>query len=348
MTGIGLRYNNLSGVNLAGQSLANAAFNAATLTNANLSQANLTNANFVAANLSSANLSQANLTNAYFSGFSYPVYDENGEVIDEVVSSPGANFTGANLSGADARGATFYLATLSGANTSNLIQSDGHIAGLDLTSGASLVVRDYENYAGIDVPILVDQHLAMDATGTLRLVFDADLWDSTVSFAPGIPVALGGTLELLFAADVDLAGQLGRTLDLFDWTGVSPSGAFGVSSLYTWDLTMLYTTGEVTLTELPFPGDANGDHVVDFTDLGILLNNYSQAGTFATGDFNNSGNVDFTDLGILLNNYNQTAPVFSPAAAVPEPNTLVLAGIGAIGLIVATRRKRAGRAACCQ
>ena len=36
----------------------------------------------------------------------------------------------------------------------------------------------------------------MDATGTLRLVFDADPWDSTISFAPGIPVARGGTLEL--------------------------------------------------------------------------------------------------------------------------------------------------------
>ena len=35
---------------------------------------------------------------------------------------------------------------------------------------------------------VVDQHLAMDATGTLRLVFDADPWDSTISFAPGIPV----------------------------------------------------------------------------------------------------------------------------------------------------------------
>ena len=90
----------------------------------------------------------------------------------------------------------------------------------------------------------------------------------------------------------------------------------------------------------PFPGDANGDDVVDFTDLGILLNSYNLAGTFATGDFNNSGTVDFTDLGILLNNYNLHAPALTPAAAVPEPSTLALAAIGVLGLLIAARRKR--------
>ena len=107
----------------------------------------------------------------------------------------------------------------------------------------------------------------MDATGTLRLVFDADPWDSTISFAPGIPVTRGGTLELTFAADVNLASQVGRTIDLFDWTGVNPTGAFTVSSPYTWNLSKLYTTGEVTLTALPaIPGDFNNNGVVDAAD----------------------------------------------------------------------------------
>ena len=134
---------------------------------------------------------------------------------------------------------------LNGANTSNLIQSDGHIAGLDLTAGALLIVRGYDGNPPPPLPIGVDQHLAMDATGTLRLVFDADPWDSTISFAPGIPVALGGTLELTFAPGVNVATQSGRTIDLFDWTGVTPTGTFTVSSPYTWNLTNLYTTGEV-------------------------------------------------------------------------------------------------------
>ena len=70
----------------------------------------------------------------------------------------------------------------------------------------------------------------MTPGGTLRMVFEADAWDSTISFAPGIPVTLGGTLELTFADDVNLAGEVGRTLKIFDWTGVSPTGAFAISS----------------------------------------------------------------------------------------------------------------------
>ena len=88
------------------------------------------------------------------------------------------------------------------------------------------------------------------------MVFEADAWDSTISFAPGIPVTLGGTLELTFADDVNLASQVGRTFDLFDWTGVNPTGAFAVSSPYVWDLSNLYTTGEVTLTAIPEPSSS--------------------------------------------------------------------------------------------
>jgi hypothetical protein len=93
----------------------------------------------------------------------------------------------------------------------------------------------------------------MGPGGTLRMVFEADAWDSSISFAPGIPVTLGGTLELTFVDDVNPATQLGRTFDLFDWTGVNPTGAFTISSPYNWDLSNLYTTGEVTLTAVPEP-----------------------------------------------------------------------------------------------
>jgi len=102
-------------------------------------------------------------------------------------------------------------------------------------------------------PITVDEHLTMAPGGALRMVFEADAWDSTISFAPGIPVALGGTLELTFAADVNLASQVGRKFDLFDWTGVNSIGAFTISSSYDWDLSNLYTAGEVTLTGVPEP-----------------------------------------------------------------------------------------------
>jgi hypothetical protein len=107
----------------------------------------------------------------------------------------------------------------------------------------------------------------MDATGLLQLQFDAAPWDSTIYFAPGIPVTRGGTLQLTFAPEVNLASQLGRTVDLFHWTGVTPTGAFAVSSPYAWNLSNLYTTGEVTLTSLSAtPGDFNNNGIVDATD----------------------------------------------------------------------------------
>jgi uncharacterized protein YjbI with pentapeptide repeats len=289
LTGIKLGGNNLAGVNLAGQ--------------------NLTTANFLYTTLTGANLSQANLTNASF-------YN--------------ATLTNANLTGADARGAQDFL--VSTPNTSNLIQSNGHIAGLDLTTGASLVVRDYDGNPALSpptgsLPIVVDHHLAMDATGALRLVFDADPWDSTISFAPGIPVARGGTLDLTFDAGVNAATQIGRTIDLFDWAGVTPTGAFTVSSPYTWDLSKLYTTGEVTLAAVPgFSGDFNNNGIVDAADYLIWRKNFGTQTSYDTwrthfGQQPGSGSSTVAN------------------AAIPEPSTLVMLVLAAA--CVCSRRRRA-------
>jgi hypothetical protein len=203
--------------------------------------------------------------------------------------------------------------------TANLIQSNGHIAGLNLTAGASLVIRDYDGNPAESpptgpLPIVVEQHLAMDASGTLRLVFDADPWDSTISFAPGISVVLGGTLELTFAPGVDVATQSGRTIDLFDWTGVAPTGAFSVSSPYSWNLSNLYTTGEVTLAAVPsLPGDFDLDSDVDGIDF-LAWQRGESPNPF-------SG----TDLAAWEANYGIAAPLAEASAAVPEPGTVALA-----------------------
>jgi hypothetical protein len=135
----------------------------------------------------------------------------------------------------------------SAATTVNLIWPDGHTNGLDLNDSALLVVRDHY------IPITIEQHLMIETGGTLRMVFETDAWDSTISFAPGIPVTLGGTLELTFADDVNLASRVGRTFDVFNWTGVTPTGEFTVTSDYAWDLSNLYTTGEVALIAVPEP-----------------------------------------------------------------------------------------------
>ena len=338
MTGIVLSNLSLGGINLAGQNLSHADFMGSHLSGADLSHANLTNANFAwGTAVTGANLSHANLTNANFAG-----YDSCDEI--SCVQVPGTDFTGANLSGADAREADIYLAIL-GANI-NMIFPEGGIGGLDLTSGASLVVRDYENYADVGVPILIYQYAIIDATGTLRLEFDADSWDSTISFVAGIPVTRGGTLELSFADDVNPVSQIGRTIDLFDWTGVMPTGTFNVSSPYIWNLSKLYTTGEVTLVAVPtlLSGDYDGSGTVGPEDYNVWKANYGST-TMLAADGNGNRVIDAADYTVWRNHLGQSLGAGSGAAgyplgasagplspAVPEPATGLLTTIAALTL----------------
>ena len=53
----------------------------------------------------------------------------------------------------------------------------------------------------------------------------------------------------------------------------------------------------------PCPGDTNGDHVIDFTDLGAVLSDFGHAGAGLPGDLNGDGVVDFTDLGLVLGGF---------------------------------------------
>ena len=96
----------------------------------------------------------------------------------------------------------------------------------------------------------------MDSGTSLVFQFDGAAWGSTISFDSGISVTLGGNLELGIASGVDPASLLGDTFDLFDWTGVSPSGQFAqvindLPTRYSWDTSQLYSQGEVTLVPEP-------------------------------------------------------------------------------------------------
>ncbi len=92
--------------------------------------------------------------------------------------------------------------------------------------------------------------MSIDPAGTLRVVFEDDQWGSTITFEPGIPVTLDGTLELLFDDDANPMSLVGTTYQLFDWTGVEPAGQFEyilTQNGLLWNTGRLYTTGEVTL-----------------------------------------------------------------------------------------------------
>ena len=251
LSGASFTGNEFTGGNFATQNLTDASFAAVTLTDANFTGADVRGADFtpimycykVCRSGTGITLSQLYSTASYHNfdlrriGLSY--HDLVGGIFAGQ-NLADANFSyvtlnGTDFSRADARGAIFYPDLNStNAVTTNFIRPDGHINGLDLGINGLLLVRDYDGDAAT-ILITVDQHLtigrrhAADGVRGRRLGFDDFL-------APDIPVTLGGTLELTFATDTNLATQVGRTLHLFDWTGVNPTGAFAISSPYAWDL----------------------------------------------------------------------------------------------------------------
>ncbi|MBN2293619.1 MAG: hypothetical protein JXM70_14415, partial [Pirellulales bacterium] len=105
-----------------------------------------------------------------------------------------------------------------------------------------------------------------------------------------------------------------------------------VASLYTWEdsRSILSDGGYVVrvdfgdlVTDLNFgnvpllPGDANGDGLVDVSDLGILAANYGNGSDFewGDGDFTGDGLVDVSDLGLLSSNYGTSSPQLLPGDA---------------------------------
>lgn len=102
------------------------------------------------------------------------------------------------------------------------------------------------------LPVVIE-YPNLNSASALQMLFEADSWDSVVSIGPASAPSIDGRLELEFAAGVEVASQIDRTICIFDWTGVTANGQFKVVSPYTWDLSYLYTTGEITLLAVPEP-----------------------------------------------------------------------------------------------
>ena len=105
-------------------------------------------------------------------------------------------------------------------------------------------------------------------------------------------------------------------------------------------------------------GDTDLNGKVDVSDLGNLASSYgaSSGAVWAQGDLNYDGAVNVSDLGDLSTNYGLSlnappaaGPVtasalsmvasISTATAVPEPGSIFVLGLGAVGLVGRRRRE---------
>ncbi|MBL0921940.1 MAG: hypothetical protein IBJ10_07405, partial [Phycisphaerales bacterium] len=115
-----------------------------------------------------------------------------------------------------------------------------------------------------------------------------------------------------------VGGQLRHVESFFPSLGLGSESGYerGVSEYGQVAMLVHFTDGtQAVIVASPHsacPGDANGDGVVNFLDVNIVLGAFNTSGDVVPGDMNLDGKVDFADLNMALNNFNescQTGPV---------------------------------------
>ena len=235
--------------------------------------------------------------------------DTSGNNNHTVVANVGGYSAGLGI-GTDDSGDIFY-ATYNG---NSLLRFSGEDIQNALNSGTPCELSDADNLHSLtlgagDTEVDAAGHVVFngnDFSGTIPGYIS--FWDETnPGEATNIATSIGGS----WFQNLEVAGDI-----------LTPGNAIytGVAN---------YTTYEGGLTKITklIPGDANGDGMVNGSDVTILASNWQGTDTtWADGDFNGDGKVDGSDVTILAGNWQASLDdtTNTTTTAVPEPSVIIM------------------------
>lgn len=147
---------------------------------------------------------------------------------------------------------------------------------------------------------LINECIAVDLNGTSVNLLIRRVWGQLTGAATNVPGFTDPTCSRPYNVNVEETGGDAQTfVNVEAYALCQQIGFLRVDfQLRAWDIAIAGGAA-------PCTGDANGDNMVDFADLNLVLGAFNSSGMGLPGDLNDDGVVNFTDLNLVLGNFNQ-------------------------------------------